>query len=449
MKLNLFTRDSLRWRLVWQLFAFQAGIILLLATVLTVLIIRSDIGGMLTDPEAVNVAAQAAQRDKDGRLALSMTPELKSLQERAPGLWFILRSETGEILQRGPVPEVYRILSEHLDRVSFVDIRDKASPYALSATGRATESAAGMLDVLAGGVPLIETSFAVLFLSNLLLFLVLVLLALIAIIALPWIVGRSFRQLSAVAADAERINIDRRGARLAHAGVPSEVRPLVHAINGALERLDHGYERHRRFILDAAHELRTPISILQTRIEAMPSGATQTRLLADAGRIAALSEQLLDLQRIDRDDVTFTRVDLVALCERAAADLAPLSIASGYQLALDTDDRPVFVMGSAGALERCVINLVQNAIEHGGQRGDITIRVASGGVIEVSDDGPGVPPAEREQIFEPFYRLHPRERGAGLGLNLVREVMNRHGGDVSVLDSLTGGACFRLAMPAC
>lgn len=449
MKLKMFNRDSLRWRLVWQLFAFQAGIILLLAGVLTVLIIRSDIGGMLTDPEAVDVAAQAAERDKDGRLVLTMTPELKGLQERAPGLWFILRSETGEILQRGPVPEVYRILSKHLDRISVVDIRDKASPYALSAAGRSAESAAGTLDVLSGGVPLIETSFAVLFLSNLLLFLILVLLALIAIIALPWIVGRAFRQLSAVAADAERINSDRRGARLAHAGIPSEVRPLVHAINDALERLDHGYERHRRFILDAAHELRTPISILLTRIEAIPPGAMQTRLLADAGRIAALAEQLLDLQRIDRNDETFTRVDLVALCERAAADLAPLSIASGYQLALDTDDRPVFVMGSAGALERCVINLVQNAIEHGGQSGDITIRVAPGGVIEVSDDGPGVPPAEREQIFEPFYRLHPRERGAGLGLNLVREVMNRHGGDVSVLDSLTGGACFRLAMPAC
>ncbi|MBD9628183.1 HAMP domain-containing histidine kinase [Ensifer sp. ENS06] len=447
--MKLFARDSLRWKLVWQLLAFQAGIIVLLALVLTALIIRSDIGGMLADPQAIDVVSHAVERNQEGSLVLMTTPELAQLRAKAPGLWFILRSESGEILQDGPVPDIYSILSTHLDRISFVDIRDKASPYVLSAAGRTTESTAGTLDVMVGGVPLIEASFAVLFLSNLLLFLVLVLVALIAIIALPWIVGRAFKELSAVAGDAERINIDRRGARLAHAGVPLEVRPLVHAINDALERLDRGYERHRRFILDAAHELRTPISILQTRIEAMPTGTTQTRLFADAGRIAALAEQLLDLQRIDRNDETFSRVDLVALCERVAADLAPLSIASGYQLALDTDDRPVFVMGSAGALERCVINLVQNAIEHGGQRGDIIIRVGPGGVIEVSDDGPGVPLAEREQIFEPFYRLHPRERGAGLGLNLVKEVMSRHGGHVTVLDSLAAGACFRLTMPAC
>ncbi|BCP52985.1 two-component sensor histidine kinase [Kaistia sp. 32K] len=447
--MKLWSRHSLRGRLIRQLLALQAGIILIIALGLTLLIVYGDLGGMVADPKTVEVASRAAARDKDGRLVVRETDELKAMTEKAPAYWFLLRSPTGEVLEYGPVPDFYRLLNDNIDRLDFIDIdiRDKLSPYALSGLGHTTDGPAGPLYVLSGGVPLMKVGFVLLILSSMLLSVVLVLVTLIVLFAIPWIVGRAFRQLQTVAGEAERIDIDRRGGRLAQAGVPTEVLPLVQAINAALQRLDHGYEQHRRFILDAAHELRTPISILHTRIETMPSGAMQTRLLADVGRIAALAEQLLDLQRLDRKNETFTRVDLVTLCERVAADLAPLAIASGYHLALDTDERPVFVTGSPGALERAIVNLVQNAIEHGGQSGGITIRVARSGFVEVSDDGPGIPLEEQERIFEPFYRLHPRERGAGLGLNLVREVMRHHGGYVTVLDNPHGGACFRLSLP--
>ena len=124
-----------------------------------------------------------------------------------------------------------------------------------------------------------------------------------------------------------------------------------------------------------------------------------------------------------------------------------LAIAAGYELALDAPDTPIETIGDAAALERALTNLVQNAIQHGPRRGTIGIRVSKPASIEVTDDGAGIPADQREAIFEPFYRLTPLERGAGLGLNMVREIVLLHGGHVSVADGAIGGVCFRMTLP--
>jgi len=218
------------------------------------------------------------------------------------------------------------------------------------------------------------------------------------------------------------------------------------AVNAALERLDEGYERRQRFLADAAHELRTPIAILTTRLEALPDGSQRTRLLADAARLANLAEQLLDLQRIDRTARDAAPVDLVRLARQVAADLAPLAIAGGFDLSVEAEVDRVEVLGDAPSLERALTNLVQNAIEHAGD-GSIAIRVERDGAVEVVDEGEGVPPAHRRRIFEPFQRLNPRERGAGLGLHLVSEIVRLHRGSIAVLDGPNGGARFRMLLP--
>jgi signal transduction histidine kinase len=265
-------------------------------------------------------------------------------------------------------------------------------------------------------------------------------------IATPMIVERAFRGLDTTADQARRIDIHQRGARLSVEKIPLEVVPLVTAVNDALARLDQGYARHKRFVADAAHELRTPIAILNTRLESLPSGPDKTRLLEDAARLATLAEQLLDIQRLDRCGHPFTRVDLVGIAQSAAADLAPLAIAAGYELALDAPATPIETIGDAAALERALTNLVQNAIQHGPRRGTIGIRVSKPACIEVTDEGAGIPRDQREQIFEPFYRLTPLDRGAGLGLNMVREIVLLHGGQVSVTDGADGGTCFRMTL---
>lgn len=105
------------------------------------------------------------------------------------------------------------------------------------------------------------------------------------------------------------------------------------------------------------------------------------------------------------------------------------------------------VAGDRPALERAVSNLVQNAIQHGGRRGVITLRVHGVRAVEVCDQGDGVPPGWREDIFKPFVKESPHSTGAGLGLNLVARIIRRHGGEVSVASGPDGGACFRLDFP--
>ncbi|MDA4635875.1 ATP-binding protein, partial [Escherichia coli] len=228
--------------------------------------------------------------------------------------------------------------------------------------------------------------------------------ALATLVVTPFVVRRAHRGLGHVANQAEKINIDERGTRLPLDDVPQEVTPLVTAVNSALGRLDEGYERHKRFLLDAAHELRTPIAILQTRLESLPASPANGRLLEDVARLGILAEQLLDLQRLSQNGMQFAAVDLVAVGRRVAADLAPLAIAAGYAMSFEPEIARVAVRGDQAALERAMINLVQNAIQHGGRKGTITIRVKPDAAVVVEDEGAGVPPDQRSAIFEPFRR---------------------------------------------
>jgi signal transduction histidine kinase len=441
-----FQRNSLRRRLIWQLLLFQAGFLILFVLAFVAYLIGAKDGCALVDPEITEIAARAITRDDAGKLAIVETSELLAMRESAPDLWFVARSDKGEVVQYGPVPALYQDFGDILDRITFADIRDNLNSYFLSAVIRNVKGTAGNLTIMGKG-NLLSMTFVVVVLSNLLTIPILGVLALITVFAIPFIVKRGFADISNVAAQAELIDIDSRGMRLSDQGVPAEVRPLVEAINRALRRLDEGYERQQRFILDAAHELRTPVAILQTRIEGMPDSDFRSRVLADAARISALSEQLLDLQRIDKATTTFKPVDLTCLCETVVADLAPIAIAGGYQLALLASDNRSSVMGDEGALQRVLTNLVQNAIQHAGKRGTIWVKASDPGVLEVSDEGNGVPDGERERIFEPFHRVQLTDRGAGLGLNLVKQIVARHHGSVNVGESASGGASFRVTLP--
>jgi signal transduction histidine kinase len=159
-----------------------------------------------------------------------------------------------------------------------------------------------------------------------------------------------------------------------------------------------------------------------------------------------LAEQMLDLQRVNRQKDSFIDVDLVAICRKVTSDLAPLAIAAGYEMSFEAAVDHIHVVGDQGALERAVTNLIQNAIQHGGRKGLIAIRLMQPATISVSDEGPGIPLQHRENVFEPFYRLDSQSRGVGLGLNLVREIVRLHGGHVVLLESSGGGACVEMLL---
>ncbi|MCG2628441.1 HAMP domain-containing histidine kinase [Bradyrhizobium sp. WYCCWR 13023] len=444
----------LRSRLSWRLLALQAALLLALVGVVVGALCAS--GFVLAERDedrVIDVVQRALARDAGGGLTLRSTRDLTQLRAETPDLWFLVRDRQGHSLTEGAVPAEFAAIGNGLDQISQARLgwqMFEDDPRKPAARLKRVNTDAGNVQIitatqgrLTGAKALLMTSLAFLGIA----LPGLLVMGTATFIATPMIVQRAFRGLDATADQARRIDIHQRGARLSVERIPLEVVPLVTAVNDALARLDQGYIRHKRFVADAAHELRTPIAILNTRLESLPSGPDKTRLLEDAARLATLAEQLLDIQRLDRCGHPFTRVDLVAIAQSAAAELAPLAIAAGYELALDAPATPVETIGDAAALERALTNLVQNAIQHGPRRGTIGIHVSRPACIEVTDEGAGIPQDQREQIFEPFYRLTPLDRGAGLGLNMVREIVLLHGGQVAVTDGADGGTCFRMTLP--
>jgi signal transduction histidine kinase len=437
---------SLKWRLVLRIALLQGVMLTLL-----ILLIFSVMLGAGFIPEkyengTFDVLKDAVARDAGGNLVLKPTHELAKLRTKVPDLWFIIRDGQGRQLSEGTVPAGFAPLAGMLDLVSDARLSPtKDGPPA--AVTKWAQTAAGDVRIMTGtqgDLSLLRLLTAVphFFLKAILP--LTGLMALATLLATPWVIRGALTGLGEAAAAAGRIDIDKRGVQLPVKDVPLEVVPLVNAVNAALARLDKGYERHKRFLTDAAHELRTPVAILNTRIASLPATPERARLLQDTARLSTLTDQLLDLQRLDRQQAKcFKPVDLVETTRSVVVDLAPMAFAAGYEVSFEPAAKALFTNGDQTAIERAVTNLVQNAIEHGCNAGKITVCVNAPATVEVSDEGQGIPEAERERIFEPFYRARPQNYGAGLGLNLVQEIMQLHGGRIELV-AKTAGACFRM-----
>jgi len=259
-------------------------------------------------------------------------------------------------------------------------------------------------------------------------------------LALIWLIsGWSLRPIQRASDEAARVGPQRPDMRISSLGLPREIQPLVEAVNGALDRLSRAYATERRLTADAAHELRTPLSVLNLRLQrAKLTGNTDwsavERELAQMGRLV---DQLLDLARkealareVQTEDLPV--INLSRVVREAAATILPLMEAAGRELAVDVPDS-VQVRGNSDDLRDMVRNLLENAVLHG--RGTVSARVATPGqesgavTIEVADEGPGVPAGQEDAVFQRFRRLNVDTPGSGLGLAIVRHVARSHGGD--------------------
>lgn len=258
----------------------------------------------------------------------------------------------------------------------------------------------------------------------------------------------ALRPLNRASEEAAAISMDSPGSRVSTAHLPAEILPLVTAINKAISRLQTALAQQRRFSTNAAHQLRTPLAILRTRIDGLPPTDVQAELLRDVDRMTRLVGQLLTAARLEAGQMrNFEKVDLTEFVRKILADIAPLAHAADRDLELDSAGK-VPAMVSASALEEAVRNLVDNALRHTPPGSTVAVSVRPGTAIEVRDHGPGVPPELREQIFEPFWSAARKsEGGAGLGLAIVREALQLHGGSVEIADADGGGAIFRLVLP--
>ncbi len=259
-----------------------------------------------------------------------------------------------------------------------------------------------------------------------------------------FIVRRALKPVSMASDMARAIGPSSLQVRLPADRLPEEIAPLAHAVNQALDRLEHGFKVQREFTADAAHELRTPLSILRARLAAIRDVDLRRELEADSDRMARIVSQLLDVAELESfvpDPAEVT--DLVALAQEIAEYMAPIVVARGRRLALTGAARAVWVKGDGQVLFQALRNLVENALSHAPAGTTVEVKVEAQGVLRVLDRGPGVPAEDRELVFRRFWRRNrSKSGGAGLGLAIVKRIVEAHGGEVSVLGRSGGGAAF-------
>ncbi|MFM0327598.1 sensor histidine kinase [Caballeronia glebae] len=243
--------------------------------------------------------------------------------------------------------------------------------------------------------------------------------------------------------------------------MPDEIRPLVAALNDLLHRLDRAFTAQKHFIADAAHELRTPIMGLALQTEVLQRASTQevrdvtiAQIATGASRLAHLAEQLLTLAKLapDSPPAAVEDVDLTALARSVVSERARSAALDNIDLGLVGDDA-VTTRGDADTLRIMLNNLVENAIRYAGVEARVDVRVSKDGgqpVLEVSDNGPGIPDADRERVWERFFRGNGHSAsGSGLGLSIVKRIAEQHGAQIYLKDGLdNAGLTVRIIFPA-
>ena len=279
-----------------------------------------------------------------------------------------------------------------------------------------------------------------------------------------WAASSALRPITMMAAQAEAITIRSADWRLEASSVTDELGQLARAFNQLLSRLGAASQMQRQFMADASHELRTPVSVIQTAAEVTLEREMReeweyrealTIVNEQSTRLSRMVEDMFVLARADAGGYRLLRRsldvdDIVAECVRAVSVVAAsrdiqLTMAVQPDVSVNADD---------GLLRQLVTNLLDNAVQHTPPGGSIAVAIKSDGgsvTIIVADTGPGIPPADRERVFERFVRLDPARSatsGAGLGLPIARWIAEQHEGTLTVEQTAVSGGCsFIVRLP--
>lgn len=261
---------------------------------------------------------------------------------------------------------------------------------------------------------------------------------------------RPVRRAAALAAE---ISPDRPERRIPMKHLPKEVLPLAQAANQAVDRLGHALATQKQLVADAAHELRTPLTVLDLRLQKMQheGKADWPAIEQEMQRLRRLVGQLLTLAQRDRAvhagsiGAVFS---LSRLTREIVASLIPLFEQHQREVRADIQDK-VLVGGDADALGDAIRNVVENALAHG--RGVVAVRLYrgqdGGAVLDMSDEGPGVPEHLREQVFQRFHKGRQDSAGSGLGLAIARQALRGAGADIEFIDAAS--CTVRMRFPSC
>ncbi|MCA9500011.1 MAG: heavy metal sensor histidine kinase [Nitrospira sp.] len=275
--------------------------------------------------------------------------------------------------------------------------------------------------------------------------------------------GEALAPVNALSQTAETVSGQTLSTRLTLTSPYTEFQRLAHTFNGMLDRLQQVFEGQRRFVADAAHELKTPLTAMKGNFEVSLQRArsaeeyreTILSNLAEVDRLSAMIKSLLTLAQFagDRPPLVLQSLDLPPLVKEVVSELSVLADESGIHL--QTESQPVPpLLGDASQLKQALINLLDNSLRHTPSGGRIAVRVESHDrsiCLSVEDTGPGIDAQHLPHLFERFYRVdQARDRqsgGTGLGLAIVKEIVEAHGGTIHAQSQVGNGTTFTITLP--
>ncbi|MFZ0838858.1 MAG: HAMP domain-containing sensor histidine kinase [Xanthobacteraceae bacterium] len=425
--------------------------IMLLCAAALLIRFGGDDDGTWGATRVADVLKNAVTRNEQGQLSIKRTHQLDALMRDFPTFWYIVSDKTGEV-SYGPVPKWVPPKGElQQNGTSFLAfaIDRETGNLNLKKTATVRRTPLGDISILTGGVSYTAAQLTFGMLTDatviaLPIILVLVVTAITALVFVPTLIARPIR---AVTHAAELIDGVPDGRRLPEEKAPSELLPLVAAFNRALGRIDIASRAQRTFLSYAAHELRTPLTNARTTLEKIQDPALRARLIAENERLSSIVTMLLQLARISMEPTEQTKVDLVALARRVAAEHAPMAVKNGSDIEFAEPDSPVWVRGSETAISVAISNLIRNAAYHGRSERPILIKVDAPAQLSVVDSGIGLRPGRCEDPLEPPRHGNGRTEGTGLGLSIVSQVMATHNGSVAIGDTPGGGTTVELRFP--
>ena len=273
--------------------------------------------------------------------------------------------------------------------------------------------------------------------------------------------GRALKPLKRFTAKAERVQMQSLAEITLSEDEAVEFSRLSRAVNQMLRRLNQAFDAQQQFVGNAAHELRTPLALMQARLDLYMSTDHGDSCPETAETIAMMREQTERLSRMVRTLLDMSelktvprtdRIQLAPMIEEVLADLSPLAEKSGVTLSQSGED--LWITGSDVLVYRAIFNLVENGVKYNRPGGSVCVAASRRGeeaVIEIKDTGCGIPEDFRESVFQPFFRVDKsrsrKKGGVGLGLSLVWEIAHLHGGDVRVRESGETGTVIEMTLP--
>lgn len=272
--------------------------------------------------------------------------------------------------------------------------------------------------------------------------------------------GKVLAPLKSLTEDVRNTTIENLSKPIHASGSSSEIMALSASFNDMTNRLHEAYTLQKRFSVDAAHELRTPLAVLQAKVDVFQKEPCHTQAEYDLLietlqrhilRLKNLSQSLLEMTAVE-DRSQWAEFELGELLTDVAAELEPIALKKHIQILLNCED--CVVNGNVDQLYRVFFNLIENGIKYNQENGTVTVTARKTQTnrtqVVLSDTGIGIPDDMKPHIFEPFYRVDKsRSRqmgGAGLGLAMVESIIKQHNGTIGVSDSPTGGTCFTLEL---